>query len=250
LRHDFIDKYGHLDSPVHRLDPRMKIVTAFTGIVVIVTEPLSADPAHFLLYLALVTAVVSVTRLPVTYLVRRLLLVSPFILMAALFYPLSVFISRKEFFAANQEAILTAGAAILMKSLLAVLLLVLLSSTERFHRLLMALRRLRVPAIITTVSALLYRYIFIIADEALKSSRARDSRTPGKLRTGRIGVIGNQVAVIFLRSWERSRIVYQSMLSRGFSGEFPDMVDMHLRTADIVFPLLFIALLIAVRLII
>ncbi|MFO7575926.1 MAG: energy-coupling factor transporter transmembrane component T [Bacteroidales bacterium] len=248
MKHDFIDKYCHLDSPVHRLDPRMKIVAVFTGIIVIVTEPLTADLVRFILYLALVTAVVSITRLPVSYLFKRLLVVSPFILMAALFYPLSIFLARQEFFTANREMVLMAGVVIFMKAFLAVSLLILLSSTERFHRLLLALRKLKIPVIITTISALLYQYIFLIADETLKTTRARASRTPGRLRMRRIRVIGNQVAVIFLRSWERSQIVYQSMLSRGFSGEFPVMISLHMRIADIVIPLLFIALLLAVRL--
>ena len=248
LKHDFIDKWSHLDSPVHRLDPRMKIVAAFTGIVIIVTEPLTADPVRLLLYLALVTAVVSITRLPVSYLLKRLLVVSPFILMASLFYPLSIFLARPEFFSSNREMVVMAAVVIFMKAFLAVTLLILLSSTERFHRLLLALRKLRVPAIITTISALLYRYVFLIADETLKTSRARASRTPGRLRISRIRVFGNQVAVIFLRSWERSQTIYQSMLSRGFTGNFPGMTSLHLKPADIVFPLLFIALLLTVRL--
>ena len=249
MKHDFIDKYSHIDSPVHRLDPRMKILAALAGIVVIVTEPLTADPLHFLLYTALIAAVVALSRLPVRYLARRMLVVMPFILMAALFYPLSLLIGS-ETVAGERKEILTAGAIIFLKASLAVVLLIMLSSTERFHRLLMALRRLRVPVIITTVSALLYRYVFLISDEALKTTRARQSRTPGKLKTGRIKTYGNQVAVIFLRSWERSQTIYKSMLSRGFNGEFPDMQRMETGMADIVLPLLFVALLLTVRLVV
>lgn len=249
MKHDFIDKYSHIDSPVHRLDPRMKILAALAGIVVIVTEPLTADPLHFLLYTALIAAVVALSRLPVRYLARRMLVVMPFILMAALFYPLSLLIGS-ETVAGERKEILTAGAIIFLKASLAVVLLIMLSSTERFHRLLMALRRLRVPVIITTVSALLYRYVFLISDEALKTNRARQSRTPGKLKTGRIKTYGNQVAVIFLRSWERSQTIYKSMLSRGFDGEFPDMQRMETGMADIVLPLLFVALLLTVRLVV
>ena len=249
MKHDFIDKYSHIDSPVHRLDPRMKVLAALAGIVVIVTEPLTADPLHFLLYTALIAAVVALSRLPVRYLARRILVVMPFILMAALFYPLSLLIGS-ETVAGERKEILTAGAIIFLKAWLAVVLLIILSSTERFHRLLMALRSLRVPVIITTVSALLYRYVFLISDEALKTTRARQSRTPGKLKTGRIKTYGNQVAVIFLRSWERSQTIYKSMLSRGFNGEFPDMQRMETGMADIVLPLLFVALLLTVRLVV
>jgi cobalt/nickel transport system permease protein len=169
--------------------------------------------------------------------------------MAAIFFPLSLFISQPERWSAIADGAIEAGVTILMKGFLAVLLLLVLSSTERFHRLLLAMRKFRIPSLITTISALLYRYIFLLVDETLKTSRARESRTPGRLRAGRLTVYGNQVAVIFLRSWERSQIIYKSMLSRGFSGEFPDMQRLELKATDIVLPVLFIALLLAVRLI-
>ncbi len=249
MKHDFIDKFSHLDSPVHRLDPRMKIIAVLAGITIIVTEPLTADLLHFLLYSALITAVVSISQLPVAYVLKRLLIVTPFILMASLFYPVSLLLGSDSLEKVRDELIMS-GVIIFLKATLAVVLLVLLSSTEKFHRLLMAFRKLRVPVIITTVSALLYRYVFLIADETLKTTRARESRTPGRLRRGRIRAYGNQVAVIFIRSWERSQVIYKSMMSRGFTGEFYDINTMEAGLIDIVLPLLFVALLLTVRIVI
>lgn len=247
MKHDFIDKHCHIDSPVHRLDPRIKLIAAFTAIVIIVTEPLNGGIIHFLPYTGLVFAIIALSRLPLSYIAKRVLVVSPFIIMAALFFPVSLHISQHEQWRAVSAGATEAGITILMKGFLAVLLLLVLSSTERFHRLLLAMRKLRIPTIITTISALLYRYIFLLADETLKTSRARESRTPGSLKTASLTVYGNQVAVIFLRSWERSQIIYKSMLSRGFTGEFPDMQRLEVKATDIVLPVLFIALLLAVR---
>lgn len=247
MKHSFIDKYSHLDSPVHRLDPRVKIITSLTAIVIITTEPLSGRLLHLLLYSAVTVAVTVLSRVPAAYLAGRMLIVSPFILMAALLYPVSVIATREVSFIPNFPALAETGVSVFLKASLAVLILILLTTTDKFHRLLLALRRLKVPAIVTTISALLYRYIFLIADEMLRTGRARESRTPGVLRTGRLKVYGNQVAVIFLRSWERSQLIYKSMLSRGFTGEFPDMQKMNLKGKDIVLSLLFIALLLAVK---
>ena len=61
-------------------------------------------------------------------------------------------------------------------------------------------------------------------------------------------VYGNQAAVIFYRSWERSQLIYKSMLSRGFAGEFPESEEMKLRVSDIIFSFLFIGLLLLTRL--
>jgi len=247
LRHAFIDKYSHLDSPVHRLDPRVKIITSLAAIIIITTEPVSGRLLNLYLYSAITLAITGLCRIPARYLLKRMLIVSPFILMAALFYPISVMPAHEVSFISDRRPLAEAGLSVFLKASLALLILILLSATERFHRLLMALRRLKVPAIVTTISALLYRYIFLLADEMIRTARARESRTPGVLRRGRLKVYGNQVAVIFLRSWERSQVIYKSMLSRGFAGEFPDMQEMRLRSSDILLSLLFVALLLLIK---
>lgn len=202
---------------------------------------------NLFLYCAIILAVAGLCKIPAAYLLKRMLIVSPFILMAALFYPVSVMPAGEVTLISGWKPLAEAGLSVFLKASLAVLILILLTTTEKFHRLLMALRRLKVPSIITTISALLYRYIFLLADEMLRTARARESRTPGVLMRGRLKVYGNQVAVIFLRSWERSQVIYNSMLSRGFAGEFPDVQEMKLRSADIVIPLIFIALLLLIK---
>lgn len=250
MKHDFLDKHSHIDSPVHSLDPRIKIITALTAIIIIASEPFDGNLIRLLLYSATITSAASLSRVPPKYILKRVLIVLPFIVMAALFYPLSVYYSYNESHMAERELLAGAGLTILVKSLLAVIILVILTSTERFHLLLYAMRRLRVPVVITTISALLYRYIFVLSDEALRTTRARQSRTPGRIMMPKTGVYGNQVAVIFLRSWERSQIIYKSMLSRGFQGEFPDMESLRISRAGIVLPVLFLALLLSARILI
>jgi cobalt/nickel transport system permease protein len=247
LKHDFLDKYSHLDSPVQRLDPRAKILAAFSGILVIVTEPQYYGLIHFLYYFLIILSVVILTRLPLKHLFNRLAIVSPFILMATLFYPLSLLLTNGDRMISGRTDLLLPALIIFSKSVLAVLILIILTSTEKFHRLLLAMRKLKMPRIIGTISALLYCYIFLLIDEKLKTSRARASRTPGRLRQNRMAVFGNQVAVIFLRSWERSQTIYKSMLSRGFTGEYPDMQELNASLRDILASALFISLMLAVR---
>ena len=112
--------------------------------------------------------------------------------------------------------------SVVLKAFAAIILLVLLTSLDKFHRLLKGLRSAGFPVVFTVLAALMYRYIFILNDERLRTQLARASRTPGRLRTGRLRVIGNQAAVIFLRSWERAHQVHQAMLARGFDGSFPE----------------------------
>lgn len=250
MRHDFTDKYACISSPVQRLDPRAKIIASVSGIIIVVTEPLNAGLDHMLLYLALILAVAVISRLPLLFLAKRVLLVSPFIIAASLFYPLSVMLSSGEYAITEREMALRASMVIFSRALLAIIILILLTSTEKFHRILLALRKLMMPKVICSISALLYRYTFLLADETLRTTRARESRTPGRLKMNRIKVFGNQAAMIFLRSWERSQTIYKSMLSRGFAGEYPDMQKLSLKTEDVIFASSFVILMLSIRILV
>ena len=250
MKHDFIDKYSNINSLVHRLDPRIKIIVSLAAIIIIVSEPMNSKPWHFIYYFIMLAFACLCSKLPVYYIIKRILVVMPFILMAALFYPFSVYFNGSEervLFDYQQSQILFATISIFSKAFLAVLILVLLTSTEKFRRLLLAMRKLRMPVIVGKLSAILYRYIFVLSDEYLRTTRARQSRSPGKIKTGRLKIYGNQAAMIFLRSWERSQVIYKSMLSRGYSGEYPGIHKLDLRIIDIIFALIFIFSLSAIR---
>ena len=78
------------------------------------------------------------------------------------------------------------------------------------------LRRARVPALLLTTIALMYRYLFVLADEAGRMQRARASRT---LRPGRVHAWRSTAALagqLFLRSTERAERIYAAMCARGW----------------------------------
>ena len=247
MKHSFIDKYSDLDSLVHRLDPRVKLIAVFSAIVIIVSEP-RGEISPFAFYAVIVFILVLFSRIPLSFILSRCLIISPFILIAALFYPVSVILTRdfQSIYLLQPE--FEVALSIIFKAYLSVILLTVLVSTDKFHNLLLGMRRLKMPKLIGILSALMYRYIFILYDEALRTARARDSRTPGRLRVSKLKTFGNQSALIFLRSWERSKIVYNSMLSRGFDGEFPGMQKMSIRIKDVFYSFLFIIIFLTIRL--
>jgi cobalt/nickel transport system permease protein len=245
LKHSFLDKYSHLDSPIHVIEPRVKLIAVFTGIVIIVSEP-PGEIFSFSLYGLLIALLVGLSNVPLAYILKRCLIVSPFIIVAAVFYPLSTPV------ASGSEAIsllsrYDMALTIVFKAFSSVILLILLTSTEKFHNLLLGLRKLKMPKLLGIISALMYRYVFILSDEALRTTRARESRTPGKLRINKFRVYGNQSAMIFLRSLERSQVIYNSMLSRGFTGEFPVMQKSELTIKDIMVSACFILIMLVIR---
>ncbi len=247
MKHSFIDKYSDLESPVHSLDPRVKLIAVFSAIIIIVSEP-RGEIIPLVFYALLIFILVLLSRVPTGFILSRCLIVSPFILAAAAFYPISIMLTENYQSLQSLRPEFKVAVSVAVKALLSVVLLTVLVSSDKFHNLLLGMRRLKMPKLIGILSALMYRYIFILYDEALRTTRARDSRTPGKLRTGKLKTFGNQSALIFLRSWERSQTIHNSMLSRGFEGEFPGMRKLSVRRTDIFYSLFFIIIFLAIRL--
>jgi len=250
MKHDFLDLYSDIDSPLRTLDPRVKFLALFAAIFIIVSETKGILTA-FVPYFIITLTMILISCVPLMFYLKRCLIASPFILMAAAFLPLSHLIGQS---AAEQISVLSLDGiggvtlSIVFKAYLAILILTLLTSTGRFHELLWALRKMKAPKIIGIISSLMYRHIFILTDELHKTKRARESRTPGKLMTGRFKTYGNQTAVIFLRSWDRAERVSAAMQSRGFTGDFPEGAGRNLTLRDLLFLLLVLILFLAVRL--
>jgi cobalt/nickel transport system permease protein len=129
--------------------------------------------------------------------------------------------------------------SILVRSWLSVQMAILLVGTTRFPDIVHALEHLRVPSILTTIIAFLYRYLFVLADEVFRLLRAREARSaamPG-VRSGgsvawRARVAGNMAGQLFLRSYERSDRVYNAMLARGYTGHLNTINPHELRRID------------------
>ena len=220
-------------SPVHRLDARVKVVLTLAFILALSLTPYRAWPAY-VLFLAASLSLALLSRLGIGFVLRRSLLALPFLLAAA---PL-VFTGPPPHLAAplppgGQVVYSPEGlgrfASIAVRSWIAVQAAVILAATTRFPDLLLALRQLKVPALFVAVIGLLWRYLFVIGDEAARMLRARSSRSataPGSLRAGgtlywRAKVAGGMAGSLFVRSLERGERVHAAMLSRGHTGELP-----------------------------
>ena len=200
MRHDFLDGLSRLDSPVHRLPAGMKLASSLLLVLVIVLSPL---PACAFIAVALVV-VAFLSRLSWVFLLKRLLLLEPFVLGVAvlmLFQPGGV-----EVFA-----------VMVTRSTLCLFTMMLLSSTTPFSELLLVLQRARVPALLVTTLALMYRYLFVLVDEAERMHRSRLCRTFVRQRRWHgWKALGSVAGQLFVRSTERAERIYAAMLARGW----------------------------------
>ncbi|MDI7278144.1 MAG: cobalt ECF transporter T component CbiQ, partial [Anaerolineae bacterium] len=130
-------------------------------------------------------------------------------------------------------------AEVLARAWLSVLAAGLLTATTPFADLLAALQSLGLPRVLVALVSFLYRYLFVLVDEAERLWRAREARSAGQgARAGgslawRARVLGGLVGSLFIRSYERSERVYQAMLTRGFQGEIRSLGARRLSAADL-----------------
>ena len=202
MRHDFLDRYSRLDSPVHRLPATMKLLVALRLVVVTVLVPISVV-AYFILVASFLVGVASASRIPPRFLVKRLVFLEPFVLGVAL---LAVF--QPE----GGRVFVT----VVVKSTLCLFTMILLSNVTPFAGLLRVLKRARVPALLVTTLALMYRYLFVLIDEVERMKRARASRTFTRTRNHVWKALATIVGQLFVRATERAERIYAAMCARGW----------------------------------
>ncbi len=202
MRPDFLDRYSRLSSPVHRLPAAVKTTATLALITTVAAAPRGWTPL-FVATAAALLVLAAMSRIPPLFLVRRLLLLEPFVIGVAF---LSLF----------QPGGWERFVVLLARSTLCLFALILFTNTTPFSQLLTVLRRVRVPGIFVTLLALMYRYIFVLLDESTRLQRARASRSFSR-RAGRGWRGTAQMAgQLFVRSSERAERIYDAMCARGW----------------------------------
>jgi cobalt/nickel transport system permease protein len=237
----FADQYRLAASPVHRLDARVKLLGALAFILVAALVPPGAWAAYGLL-LAAAIAVAWQTRLGPGYALRRSFIALPFAL-AAVTLPLTV---PGESLARLGSVHLSAEgtvrfASIVLKSWISVQAAILLAGTTPFSDLLWAMRELRIPRPLIGIVAFMYRYLFVLGDEAMRLMRARTARSgavpvAGRRAGGRLvwrgRVAGGMVGNLAMRAFERSERIFDAMVARGYRGEIMTLAPPALNDRD------------------
>lgn len=245
MKHSFLDRYSDLGSFVHRLDPRTKLITTFAFILVVALTPPPRWQA-FALYFALLAGLLLLSKLPPLYVLKRSLVIVPFVLFIAIFIP---FLKPGEVAGSYniwiwEVSITYSGLLVLwnvvIKAWLSVLSLIMLSSTTKFSELLKGLEQLRMPRVMVMILSFMYRYIFVMVDEVIRMKQARDSRNFGGKRMWQLKTIGNMVGTLFLRSYERGERIYGTMVARGFDGETRTLSNLRFERADLYFGIVFL----------
>lgn len=214
--------YRHGHSVVHRTPAEVKVVCLVVFVLAVVATPREMF-WPFGIYILIILAVWRAAQIPLRWVLPRMLIEAPFIVLAVLLP-----------FAEGGERITVAGLhlsipglyaawGIVIKGTLGVAASLTLAATTTASELPLALSRLKVPGLITSMLVLMIRYIDVLASEAGRMRMARISRGDSPRTIHQVGAIAKSVGALFLRSYERGERVYLAMLSRGYDGQVPQL---------------------------
>ncbi|MDQ2635484.1 MAG: cobalt ECF transporter T component CbiQ [Actinomycetota bacterium] len=214
--------YRHDDSAVHRAPAEVKIVCLLMFVLAVVATPREMF-WPFAVYAAVIVVVWRMARIPLRWVLPRMLIEAPFLVLAVLL-PFAEGGARVDV-AGLQLSVsgLWAAWGIVIKGTLGVAAALTVAATTSTTELPAALGRLGVPAVATSVLVLMIRYVDLLAAEAGRMRMARISRGDSPRALHQAGAIARGIGALFLRSYERGERVYVAMLSRGFDGRAPDL---------------------------
>jgi len=230
---DRLDRMAYLDSPIHRLDPRAKLIATFAFVVAVVSFPKYEvfGLAPFALFPVLVIGAAGV---PYGLIARRVLAVSPFAIMIGLFNPLLDRAPGLVLAGVPIAAGWVSFVSILARFVLTMSAILALTATTAFPALCQGLSALGVPRAFVVQLLFLYRYLFLLAEEAGRLRRARELRAHGG-RGFTLRVAGAMAGALFLRTLGRAERIYQAMSARGYDGRIRQLRTIRFRAADVLF---------------
>ena len=170
-------------------------------------------------------------QIPVTFVLRRLVIELPF-LAFALLLPVIGQGERVEVLGVSLSVAGLWGVwNILVKGTLGVATTVIMAATTPVPDLLHGLERLRLPRVFVAICAFMIRYGDVIAAELQRMRVARVSRGSDPRWIWQAKAAATSAGTLFIRSYERGERVYLAMASRGYEGTMP-MVEDHSAPAD------------------
>lgn len=198
MHHLVVERWSRGDSALHARDARVKILLTLAFLIALTTTPrisIAAALGYGLMALAAVLA----GGLPAGAVLLRAAVVLPF---SATFAVVSILAGDAE-----------RAVALLVKSYLSALAVLVLAGVTPLPRLLRGLESLGAPRFLALVVQFLYRYLFVISEQAQHMRLAALCRGRFHFRAA-----AGAVSVLFARSYARAQGIHQAMLARGFQG--------------------------------
>ena len=215
------DDLASMDSPIHNLEGRIKLISTIFIIVVCVISNELFVPIMLEIFLLII---LKIADLSYADSFKRLLMLLPFGGAVIIFQP---FIQPGNVlwhysWLQITDVGLNWAILLLVRMIVTLTAVIIYSSTTPLQEMASSFRKLKMPRDLAMILSIMVRFLFLFVDELAairKSQTARnfnlhDKNIPYKWRVKQVGYT---VSMMFLKAYEQGERVYRSMVSRGFS---------------------------------
>ena len=216
-----LDELASKDSPIHRLDGRIKLISTVFIIVIAAFSNNIFIPIILEIFLLII---IKIAKLSYIDSFKRIALLLPFggaiIIFQPFIHPGNILWSYS--WIKITDTGLNWAILLITRMIVSLTSIVILSSTSPMQQIVASFRRLRMPKDLAMILSIMVRFLFVFIDELAairKSQKSRNFHIHSKLTPykWRIKQVGYSIAMMFVKSYEQGERVYKSMISRGFS---------------------------------
>ncbi|MEL6928304.1 MAG: cobalt ECF transporter T component CbiQ [Cyanobacteria bacterium J06600_6] len=215
-----LDRYAYLDSPIHRWQQSYKLI----GLLSLIFAFAFVQNIWLLPIMVGITSILFIlSKIPISFLIKRLRYPSWFILAVVFFLPL----------VSGETTILQLGSLTIKSEgcwqalLISVRFFCILTvslvmfGTAPFLNSIKAMRSLGLPRVIVDMGLLAYRYLEELSETLTTMQRAMKLRgfQPKGFTHRNLEVFSQLTGSILIRSYDRSLRVYQAMILRGYGSQ-------------------------------
>ena len=215
-----MDMLASRDQWVNRIHPLVKLVLTILYISTVVSFQ-KYDAAGTVGMLVYPMAVFLLAELSFADSLKRLRIVLPLVCFVGILNP---FLDKHSVLidGIRVNGGILSMVTLILKGVFSVLASYLLIATTSVEKLCCALRMLHVPKAVVTQFMLTYRYVTVLLEEVNRITQAYMLRAPHQ-KGIHFRAWGSLAGQLLLRSVDRANEVYESMLLRGYQGEYQYM---------------------------
>lgn len=216
------DKYAYA-SNIYKIDPLSKVIFTFFMLLMC----LFLNNLYVSIFLLIVSMVLIIYTNPqvdfFTYI--KFMIVPAAFLITAILPVLIVQDSNLKFIIIEKynigitENSLSFSINLVFRAVSAVSITYFLALSTPMVYFLESLHKLKLPKLFISLMELVYRYIFILLDEAYAVYKSQVLRLGYKNFKSSIICLGELAATLFIRAYKKADLSYECLLSRGYNGE-------------------------------
>ena len=213
-----LDEMAEQETKIHQIHPLVKLIIT----IVYITSVVSFDKYNLFGLIPMIIyplIIFNLAEIKVKKCLKKLRVVLPMVCLVGLFNP---FFDHRAITTIG-NLVITGGMismlTLMIKGTLALMASFLLIASTGIERICYSLKLIHVPSIIVTQILLAYRYITLLMFEANTIYEAYSLRAP-KEKGVKYKIWGSLIGQLLFRSIDRAGNLYESMVLRGFNGEY------------------------------